>query len=123
MLSVGNALIPSIVGNINPAITFDQKKALHTKFETVLYVIIAIQAVVFLIMIFMIRIPSETTAENPTEAITEKVDSNNSADNTNNNLSIDIERQPVNMGSDNSTEGTCSVEKESETVDGQKEII
>jgi MFS family permease len=123
MLSVGNALIPSIVGNINPAITFDQKKALHTKFETVLYVIIAIQAVVFLIMIFMIRIPSETTAENPTEAMTEKVDSNNSADNTNNNLSIDIERQPVNMGSDNSTEGTCSVEKESESVDGQKEII
>jgi MFS family permease len=57
MLSIGNALIPSIIGNIKKAVTLAEKENLHKKFVTVCYVIIGFQAVSFLIVVFFINVP------------------------------------------------------------------
>jgi hypothetical protein len=57
MLSIGNALIPSIIGNIKKAVTLAEKENLHNKFVAVCYVIIGFQAVSFLIVVFFIKVP------------------------------------------------------------------
>lgn len=63
LLSMGNALVPSIIGTIYFANTFEEKLALHKKFRTVLYVIIGFHAVPVLLMLFCIKNPQRKTKD------------------------------------------------------------
>ena len=55
LLSIGNALVPSILGNLEVATTEQAKQTLFNKFQTIFYVVLAFHAVMFLIMVFLVR--------------------------------------------------------------------
>lgn len=76
-LSMGSALVPSIVGNIKQAHTETAKRALHNRFQPVFYVLMAFHVVILLIMIFLLKDKASTMQDEECE--------NNSL------LSIDIE--------------------------------
>ena len=55
LLSIGNALVPSILGNLEVATTEQAKQTLFNKFQKIFYVVLAFHAVMFLIMIFLVK--------------------------------------------------------------------
>lgn len=55
LLSIGNALVPSILGNLEVATTEQAKQTLYNKFQKIFYVVLAFHAVMFLIMIFLVK--------------------------------------------------------------------
>ena len=54
-LSVGNALVPSIVGNVVPATSEEMKQHLHNKFQSIFYVLMGFHVVILIIMILFVR--------------------------------------------------------------------
>ena len=80
LLSVGNALVPSITGNLEKAYTFEEKTYIQKKFRAVLYVMIGFHAFVVLLMVFAIKDttksiqPEREEKEIGDEKIDEKVD-------------------------------------------------
>lgn len=55
LLSIGNALVPSILGNLQRATNERMKHELHAKFQSVFYVIMGFHATVFFIMVLFVR--------------------------------------------------------------------
>ncbi|KAG0688995.1 hypothetical protein C6P40_000254 [Pichia californica] len=55
LLSIGNALVPSIVGNIQLATTENAQLIIHNKLKTVLYVAMGFHVVILLIMIIFVK--------------------------------------------------------------------
>ncbi|ODQ44131.1 hypothetical protein PICMEDRAFT_13883 [Pichia membranifaciens NRRL Y-2026] len=90
-LSVGNALVPSIVGNVVPATSEEMKQHLHNKFQNIFYVLMGFHVVILIMMVLFVRAPKKSEESETAEATAEE-------------KPVDVE-----MGCD----GTCS-EKEEE---------
>lgn len=55
LLSIGNALVPSILGNLHRATNERMKQELHARFQSIFYVIMGFHATVFFIMVLFVR--------------------------------------------------------------------
>ncbi|TID15025.1 hypothetical protein CANINC_004696 [Pichia inconspicua] len=69
LLSIGNALVPSVIGTVDFATTLDEKQGLHEKFRTVLYIAIAFQAVPVLIFLFCLQNPQRKGEQSEVEVV------------------------------------------------------
>ena len=85
LLSIGNALVPSITGNLQKAYTFEEKSYIQKKLRTVLYVMIGFHVFILLLMVFVIKDTTKTVQENNDEeqTVDEKIEKND-----------DLEKQP-----------------------------
>lgn len=114
LLSVGNALVPSITGNLTIANTFEEKIAIQNKFRTVFYVIIGFHAFVVLLLVFVIKDTTKNTSEVSEEKVDETVDDNPRINNNNNNDNDnDLEKQEeVQINSESSIESSIIANKD-----------
>lgn len=55
LLSIGNALVPSIVGNTQVAATFESKIKLHDKLQIVFYVAMGFHVLILFLMVFFVK--------------------------------------------------------------------
>lgn len=62
LLSIGNALVPSILGNLQRATNEEMKHEFHVKFQSVFYVIMGFHATVFFVMILFVNNPRKKEA-------------------------------------------------------------
>lgn len=67
LLSIGNALVPSITGNLQIAETLEMKHVLHDKFQTIFYVIMGFHVASLLIMAFFINTKKKDVAQDEHE--------------------------------------------------------
>lgn len=74
-LAVGNALVPSIVGNIDVAYTVAERKALHDKFQPVFYVMVGFEASALFIMLLLIKaMPHAKEMDEPSQIESESIE-------------------------------------------------
>lgn len=62
LLSIGNALVPSILGDLQRATNEEMKHEFHVKFQSVFYVIMGFHATVFFVMILFVKNPRKKEA-------------------------------------------------------------
>lgn len=55
LLSIGNALVPSIVGNVEVATTDEMKQHIQNRFKTVTYVLMGFHVVILIILILFVK--------------------------------------------------------------------
>jgi MFS family permease len=64
LLAVGNALVPSILGNIDIAYTNEEKQKLHDKFQIILYVVMGFHVAVLIIMVLFYKDKTNKNSSN-----------------------------------------------------------
>lgn len=70
LLSIGNALVPSITGNVSYATTEEMKQYLQDKYRVIFYIMMGFQGVVLLLMIFCIQNnPSKRESEEDLQSV------------------------------------------------------
>ena len=59
LLAIGNALVPSILGNLEMITTEEEKQHLFNRFQTIFYVVLGFHGCMVLIMVFMVKSPKK----------------------------------------------------------------
>lgn len=122
MLSIGNALVPSIVGTITVAQTYAERKKLHDKFRIVIYVAIGFHVAVFFLMVFTVKNskPKETQSDDNSENVETSLEASVPLENTEFSeqsgtaefLETAETKEVCTIGSDSE----CSVEKKTNNI-------
>ncbi|GMM48847.1 hypothetical protein DAPK24_054450 [Pichia kluyveri] len=108
LLSIGNALIPSIAGNLRIAYTFEEKLIIQNKIRTIFYVMMGFHAFIVILMVVAIKDPKTiSSSDNNKDAINVE---NDNLENNGIDSNVDIEKLEKADNSESSIE-SCEMNK------------